>query len=172
MFLFNSWSKAKRQVKSLTSFNHVDFLKTGQESLWIKWWISLDGGLFVLEKVQLYIYIYINLVIETIVKTETSAYKIIQIECSMRRQSGITQDENTSYFIEVLQICFVWQVFNLPHSSGEIWWKITFANSLFVIHVKNTQQICNPLSSWIESLVYVKLNASILITTHVYFRMP
>ena len=102
MFLFNSWSKAKRQVKSLTSFNHVDFLKTGQESLWIKWWISLDGGLFVLEKVQLYIYIYINLVIETIVKTETSAYKIIQIECSMRRQSGITQDENTSYFIEIL----------------------------------------------------------------------
>ena len=101
MFLFNSWSKAKRQVKSLTSFNHVDFLKTGQESLWIKWWISLDGGLFVLEKVQLYIYIYINLVIETIVKTETSAYKIIQIECSMRRQSGITQDENTSYFIEI-----------------------------------------------------------------------
>ena len=40
--------------------------------------------------------------IETIVKTETSAYKIIQIECSMRRQSGITQDENTSYFIEIL----------------------------------------------------------------------
>ena len=99
-------------------------------------------------------------------------YIYIYIDKFSDRQSGITQDENTSYFIEVLQICFVWQVFNLPHSSGEIWWKITFANSLFVIHVKNTQQICNPLSSWIESLVYVKLNASILITTHVYFRMP
>ena len=43
--------------------------------------------------IYIYIYIYINVVIKTIVRIEFSAYKIVRIECSMRTQSGITQDE-------------------------------------------------------------------------------
>ena len=35
----------------------------------------------------------INVMIETIVKIETRAYKIVRVECSMLAQSGITRDE-------------------------------------------------------------------------------